>query len=172
MVSPSYSFLAVRTYFFSCSSFTSFLSSHPSSFLTFYWIFILFHSCCSHVWVFRKTLMPEFHISYSHTEWCLLFSDSTYTSAHFVFRVKKYEQSSTSKPVPLNLTKAHTSMHSQVLITVGPLDVVHHGYQMCSVQSIPNFHCVWFWKKNAKSMFGHTIVGCDGKSYFILTLIF
>ena len=37
---------------------------------------VLFHSCCSHSRVFGKTLLYEFHISYSHTEWYLLFSDS------------------------------------------------------------------------------------------------
>ena len=35
--------------------------------------FILFHSCCSHTQVFGKTLVHEFHISYSHTELYLLF---------------------------------------------------------------------------------------------------
>ena len=35
---------------------------------------LLFHSCCSHAWVFGKTLVHEFPISYSHTEWYLLFS--------------------------------------------------------------------------------------------------
>ena len=37
-------------------------------------LFILFHSCCSHARLFGKTLVHEFLISYSHTEWCLLFS--------------------------------------------------------------------------------------------------
>ena len=36
--------------------------------------FFLFHSCCSHARVFGKTLTHEFHISYLHTEWYLLFS--------------------------------------------------------------------------------------------------
>ena len=45
-----------------------------ASHLTFYVSFlILFHSCCSYVQVFRKTLMHEFPITYSHTEWYLLF---------------------------------------------------------------------------------------------------
>ena len=35
--------------------------------------FILFHSCCSHAQVFGKTLVHEFSISYSHSEWYLLF---------------------------------------------------------------------------------------------------
>ena len=33
---------------------------------------LLFHSCCSHEWVFIKTLVNDF-ISYCHTEWCLIF---------------------------------------------------------------------------------------------------
>ena len=36
-------------------------------------LFILFRSCCSHARVFRKTWVHEFPISYSHTEWYLLF---------------------------------------------------------------------------------------------------
>ena len=53
--------------------FTS-LHSH-SSLLTFVFCFlVLFHSFCSHALVFGKTLLPKFHISYSHTEWYLLFS--------------------------------------------------------------------------------------------------
>ena len=43
--------------------------------------FVLFHSCCSHAQVFGKTLVHEFLISYSHTEWHLFFSDSATTSA-------------------------------------------------------------------------------------------
>ena len=35
---------------------------------------ILFHSCCSHAQVFGKTLVHEFPVSYSRTEWYLLFS--------------------------------------------------------------------------------------------------
>ena len=36
--------------------------------------FVLFHSRCSQVWVFWKTLQQEFLISYSHTEWYFPFS--------------------------------------------------------------------------------------------------
>ena len=32
--------------------------------------FVLFHSCCSRAWMFGKTLVHEFHISYRNTEWC------------------------------------------------------------------------------------------------------
>ena len=35
--------------------------------------FVLFDSFCSHAPVFGKTLVHEFHIFYSHTEWCLFF---------------------------------------------------------------------------------------------------
>ena len=35
--------------------------------------FVLFRSCCSHARVFGKTLVHEFPISYSHTEWYLPF---------------------------------------------------------------------------------------------------
>ena len=41
--------------------------------------------------VFGKTLVHEFHISYSQTEWLLLFSDSATTSAQCVFVVKNYK---------------------------------------------------------------------------------
>ena len=45
---------------------TSFTFSHThASLLTFFCFFLLFHSCCSHA--------PVFLISYSHTEWYLLF---------------------------------------------------------------------------------------------------
>ena len=36
--------------------------------------FVLFRSCCSHARVFEKTLVHEFPMSYSHTEWYLPFS--------------------------------------------------------------------------------------------------
>ena len=46
-----------------------------SPLLTFFLCFIvLFPSCCSHARVFGKTLLHEFLISYSHTEWNLLSS--------------------------------------------------------------------------------------------------
>ena len=35
------------------------------------------------IWVFGKTLVHEFHIFYSNTEWYLLFSDSASTSAQY-----------------------------------------------------------------------------------------
>ena len=42
----------------------------------FFCFFVLFHSCCSLARVFGRTLLHELHISYSHTEWCLLVFDS------------------------------------------------------------------------------------------------
>ena len=55
-----------------------------ASLLTFFVRFdILCNSCCSHARVFGKTLVQEFHISFSHTEWYLFFSDSVTRSAHF-----------------------------------------------------------------------------------------
>ena len=52
---------------------TSFHNHSPL--LTFFCCFIvLFQSCCSQAQVFGKTLVHEFPISYSHTEWNLLSS--------------------------------------------------------------------------------------------------
>ena len=62
---------AVGTSFFR-ARFASF-HSHASLLTIFFCFFILFHSCCSHARVFGKTLLPEFPISYSHTEWYLIF---------------------------------------------------------------------------------------------------
>ena len=45
--------------------------------------FNLFRSWCTHARVFGKTLVHEFPISYSRTEWYLFFSDSATTSAHY-----------------------------------------------------------------------------------------
>ena len=42
--------------------------------LTFLCFYILFHSCCSYAQVSGKTLAHEFPISYSYTEWFLLYS--------------------------------------------------------------------------------------------------
>ena len=43
------------------------------SLIIFFCLFVLFHPCCSHMQVFRKILVNEFHISYSHTAWYLFF---------------------------------------------------------------------------------------------------
>ena len=59
--------LGLGTSFFFRARFT--FNTH-ASLLTFFVCFcLLFHSCCSHARVFGKTLLHEFHISYSHTEW-------------------------------------------------------------------------------------------------------
>ena len=58
---------ADRTTFF-CAHFASF-HTHASLLTFFICLFILFHSFCSHARMFLKTLMDEFPISYSHTEW-------------------------------------------------------------------------------------------------------
>ena len=76
----------VRLSFFSSrASFTSFYFSLLTFCICF---FILFHSCCSCVWVFLKSLMHEFHISCCHTEWYLLFFNSATTSTECVFGAK------------------------------------------------------------------------------------
>ena len=65
-----------------------------------FFVFIL--SCCSHAWVFRETLVHEFPMSCSHTEWYLHFfarrnslfgpkirlSKSNYTKLKFLLCVK------------------------------------------------------------------------------------
>ena len=57
-------FLSYLLYFFSYAGlFSSF----------FVCLIVLFLSCCSHARVFRKTLLYEFSISYSHTELFFLF---------------------------------------------------------------------------------------------------
>ena len=72
--------------FFFCGRFNSF---HTHAFLlTFFCFFVLFHSCCSYVRVFGRTLAHEFHLSYAHTEWYLRFSDSATTRAQCVFEAK------------------------------------------------------------------------------------
>ena len=51
----------------------AFFHTHASHLTSFVCLFILFHSCCSHAQVIGKTLVHEFPISYSHTEWYLHF---------------------------------------------------------------------------------------------------
>ena len=50
----------------------------------------LFHSCCSHVRAFAKTLVHEFPISYSHTEWQNTFSQGEIIclGRSFVYHIK------------------------------------------------------------------------------------
>ena len=47
--------------------------THASLLSFFVYFFLLFRSCCSHARVFGKTLVHEFIMSYSHTEWYLPF---------------------------------------------------------------------------------------------------
>ena len=75
---------SVGNSFFFRDPFASF-HTHASLHTVVVCFFILFHSCSSHDRVFAKTLLHEFLISYSHTEWYLLFSDSATTSVKCVF---------------------------------------------------------------------------------------
>ena len=68
-----------------CTSF----HTHASLLTILFRFFILFHSCCSHAAGFHKTLVHEFPITYSHTEWYLCFSYSSTTRAQCVFGAKK-----------------------------------------------------------------------------------
>ena len=75
LVSLSNSYIASgssETYFFVPVVYT-FPYSHFSCYLL-PRVFVLFHSCCSHEQVFGRTLVHEFPIFYSHTEWNLLSS--------------------------------------------------------------------------------------------------
>ena len=56
---------AVGTSFIVRARFTS-VQTRSSLLTLFICFFILFHSCCSHVLVFMKTLLHEFLISYNH----------------------------------------------------------------------------------------------------------
>ena len=76
--SISYKILPYYVYYFhillGCDRLSGLLFLMPASLLTFFVrFFILFHSCCTHEQVIGKTLFHEFPISYSHTEWYLLF---------------------------------------------------------------------------------------------------
>ena len=64
---------------------TGLFRAHCTSFpihsflLTFFpFIFLLFQSCWSHAQVFGRTLVHEFHIFYSHTEWNFLRHEATW----------------------------------------------------------------------------------------------
>ena len=75
---------AAGTSFFFRARSTSF-HTHPLLILTLlFCFFVLIHFYCSHARVFEETLVHEFHISYSHTEWNF-FSDSAITSAQCLF---------------------------------------------------------------------------------------
>ena len=84
------------TFFHSHASLLTFIL--PSSSVS----FVLFHSCCYDARVFWKTLVHQFHISYSHTEGHnFLFRQCNYKCIMCV-RSEKGEILNTSKPVPLN----------------------------------------------------------------------
>ena len=51
-----------------------FFHTHASLLYVSVCLIVLFHSCRSHAWVFGKTLVHEFAVSYSHTEWYFLIS--------------------------------------------------------------------------------------------------
>ena len=60
-----------------------------SPLLTFFLcFFILFQSCCSHAQVFGRTLVHEFPIFYSHTEWNL--TTSLYDNSENILKVECY----------------------------------------------------------------------------------
>ena len=67
-----------------------FTSLHTHSyFLTlFFCFFVLFHSCCSHARVSGKTLLHEFHISYSNTE-CYIPFLTVHLQVHNVYSERK-----------------------------------------------------------------------------------
>ena len=54
-----------------CARFTE--DTRTSLLTAFVCFFILFYSCCSHVRLFGKTPVHEFHSSYSHTDWHFFF---------------------------------------------------------------------------------------------------
>ena len=64
-VGPSYILGRWHFFFISCPLYC-FPYSILSSYIFFFCFFGLFHSCCSHVRVFGKTLVHEFHISYHY----------------------------------------------------------------------------------------------------------
>ena len=66
--------------------FTSF-NAH-ASLLIFFSFFVIIHSCCSYAQAFWKTLVHEFPISYSHTEFYTAFFDSATTRT--VTRIRTY----------------------------------------------------------------------------------
>ena len=83
------SLYVVGTFFFFRIRFTSF---HPHASLLTFSFFVLFHFVCSHARMFGKTLVHELHISYSHTELYLFFSDSATTSALSEYIAYKYSE--------------------------------------------------------------------------------
>ena len=106
------------------------------SLLTFIvFFFILFHSCCSHARVFGKTLVHEFLISSSHTEWYLLFSDSATSSAQCVFGAKN-SKLFTSKPEPLNETHVKLVTQIRLLTNLRGVCPLSHRKIIVCIESI------------------------------------
>ena len=94
--------------------FTSF-HAH-ASLLIFFSFSVLFHFWCSHAQVFGKTLVHDFLISYSHTEWYFIFSDSATTSAQKRIRCEMVSPS-TSNPIQTKLyIHLHILYNAQVTI--------------------------------------------------------
>ena len=66
-----------------------------STLLTFFICFlVLFNLCCSDAQLFGQTLEHECHISYSHTDWYMLFRSAK--------ALKNWERSSVNKLIILN----------------------------------------------------------------------
>ena len=86
---------------------TSFFRVHCASFhnhspllIFFLCCIVLFQSCCSHAQVFGKTLLHEFSIFYSHTEWNLLSSGTnTLLWWRACFKKLNYKQTNSTLPV-------------------------------------------------------------------------
>ena len=69
--------------------------THASPLTIFVCFFIVFHSWCFHSRVFGKTLVHEFQISYTHTEWFLLFSRGEIVLAWPKLRLSKSNHTTT-----------------------------------------------------------------------------
>ena len=80
-----------RDFFLIRARFASF-HTHTSLLAFFVCFFILFHSRCFHAQVFGKTLVHEFHISYSRTDGTSIFPTvRKYKSYTFCIRSEKVE---------------------------------------------------------------------------------
>ena len=117
-VGPSYS-SAFRTVFFSYTLYF-FPYMHSSLLTVFLRFFCLISFLLFPCRVFGKTLVHEFHISYSHTEWYLFFSDSATTSAQCVFAAKNQKQLSTS--IYHNIVEPHQQRNGQSIGVYGLME--------------------------------------------------
>ena len=66
-----------------------FMYFHTHASLLIFFVFILFLSCCSHVLVFWKKLVNEFHISYSHIGWNMFFLQCNYNCTMCIWNEKQ-----------------------------------------------------------------------------------